>query len=74
MNNDDFAISIEGLMQPLILIGREARLPRGCHGSIFILYSKRSYLGGGGYFHIYAYWVCAARETPIFSPKFLYVL
>ena len=26
--------------------------------------------GGGGYLHIYAYWVCAARETPIFSPKF----
>ena len=26
--------------------------------------------GGGGYFHIYAYWVCAARETPIFNPKF----
>ena len=26
--------------------------------------------GGGGYFHMYAYWVCAARETPIFSPKF----
>ena len=26
--------------------------------------------GGGGYFHMYAYWVCAARETPIFSPEF----
>ena len=26
--------------------------------------------GGGGYCHIYAYWVCAARETPIFSPNF----
>ena len=28
--------------------------------------------GGGGYFHtcMYAYWVCAVRETPIFSPKF----
>ena len=26
--------------------------------------------GGGGYFHMYACWVCAARETPIFSPKF----
>ena len=26
--------------------------------------------GGGGYFHIYAYWVCAARERPIFSPEF----
>ena len=26
--------------------------------------------GGGGYFHMYAYWVCAARETPIFSPAF----
>ena len=25
---------------------------------------------GGGYFHMYAYWVCAARETPIFSPEF----
>ena len=25
--------------------------------------------GGGEYFHN-AYWVCAARETPIFSPKF----
>ena len=24
--------------------------------------------GGGGYFHIY--WVCAARETPIFNPRF----
>ena len=24
----------------------------------------------GGYFHMYAYWVCAARETPIFSPEF----
>ena len=23
-----------------------------------------------GYFQIYAYWVCAARETPISSPKF----
>ena len=22
------------------------------------------------YVHMYAYWVCAARETPIFSPKF----
>ena len=28
--------------------------------------------GGGGYFHMYAYWVCAARETPIFSPEFLF--
>ena len=26
--------------------------------------------GGGGHFYICAYWVCAARETPIFSPKF----
>ena len=26
--------------------------------------------GGGGYFHMYVYWVCAAWETPIFSPKF----
>ena len=26
--------------------------------------------GGGGYFNMYAYWVCAARETPIFSPEF----
>ena len=28
--------------------------------------------GGGGYFHMYAYWimVCSARETPIFSPEF----
>ena len=27
--------------------------------------------GGGGYFHImYAYCVCSARETPIFSPEF----
>ena len=26
--------------------------------------------GGGGYIHMYAYWVCAARETPIFSPEF----
>ena len=25
---------------------------------------------GGGYFHMYAYWVCAARESPIFSPEF----
>ena len=25
---------------------------------------------GGRHFHIYAYWVYAARETPIFSPKF----
>ena len=28
--------------------------------------------GGGGYFHMYAYWVCAARDTPIFSPEFLF--
>ena len=29
--------------------------------------------GGGGYFHnffMYAYWVCAANETPIFSHEF----
>ena len=26
--------------------------------------------GGGGYFHMYAYWVCTARETPIFSLEF----
>ena len=26
--------------------------------------------GGGGTSIMYAYWVCAARETPIFSPKF----
>ena len=26
--------------------------------------------GGGGVFHTYAYWVYAARETPIFSPEF----
>ena len=26
--------------------------------------------GGGGHFHICAYWVCATRETSIFSPKF----
>ena len=26
--------------------------------------------GGGGTSYMYAYWVCAARETPIFSPKF----
>ena len=26
--------------------------------------------GVGGYFHMYAYWVCAPRETPIFSPEF----
>ena len=26
--------------------------------------------GGGGGTSIYAYWVCAARETPIFSPEF----
>ena len=26
--------------------------------------------GGGGYFHMYAQWVCAARETPIFIPEF----
>ena len=27
----------------------------------------------GGYFHMYAYWVCAAaREIPIFSPEFLF--
>ena len=28
--------------------------------------------GGGwrGHFYICAYWVCATRETPIFSPKF----
>ena len=26
--------------------------------------------GGGEYFHMYAYWVCAARETPVFSPDF----
>ena len=25
------------------------------------------YPGGGGYFHMYAYWVCAARERPPFS-------
>ena len=25
---------------------------------------------GGGYFHMYAYWVSATRETPIFSPEF----
>ena len=25
---------------------------------------------GWGYFHMYAYWVCGARETPIFSPEF----
>ena len=32
---------------------------------------KRAGGGGGGwYFHMYAYWVCAARETPIFSPEF----
>ena len=28
--------------------------------------------GGGGYFHMCAYWVCAMRETPIFSPEFLF--
>ena len=26
--------------------------------------------GGGGTSIMYAYWVCAARETPIFSPEF----
>ena len=26
--------------------------------------------GGGEDLHMYAYWVCAARETPIFSPEF----
>ena len=26
--------------------------------------------GGGGTSILYAYWVCAARETPIFSPEF----
>ena len=26
--------------------------------------------GGRGYFHMYAYWVCAANETPIFSHEF----
>ena len=26
--------------------------------------------GGGGYFHMYAYLVCAARETPIFSREY----
>ena len=26
--------------------------------------------GGGGHFYIFAYWVCAAREAPICSPKF----
>ena len=29
--------------------------------------------GGGGVLpYMYAYWVCAARETPIFSPEFLF--
>ena len=27
-------------------------------------------VGGGGHYHIYACWVCATEETPIFSPKF----
>ena len=35
-----------------------------------ILNSAR--LRPGGYFHMYAYWVCAVRETPIFSAKFLF--
>ena len=26
--------------------------------------------GGGTSIIMYAYWVCAARETPIFSPEF----
>ena len=31
---------------------------------------KKARGGGGGHFHICAYWVCAIFETPIFSPKF----
>ena len=32
--------------------------------------SERNTGGGGGTSIMYAYWVCAARETPIFSPEF----
>ena len=46
------------------------------HGiSCFVLYFCEHKVcpgGGGGYFHMYAYWVCAVRETPIFSLKFLF--
>ena len=33
-----------------------------------IIYYKCVCVGGGGYFHMYAYWVCAARVSPHFQP------
>ena len=36
----------------------------------FTIYQRTAIPGPGGYFHMYAYWVCATRETPIFSPEF----
>ena len=33
-------------------------------------FSGWMFSGGGGYFHMYVYWVCTARETPIFNPGF----
>ena len=40
----------------------------------YVIYKNVCPEGWGGYFHMYAYWVCAARErsTPIFSPEFLF--
>ena len=46
-----------------------------CHHLInmrLVIYSNTAVYGGNEYFHMYAYWVCAAWETPIFSPKFLF--
>ena len=43
---------------------------RFCYSAIYN-WGGRS-RGGGGYFHMYAYWVCTARETPIFSPEFTF--
>ena len=35
-----------------------------------LIAKPRMHTGGGGGSNMYAYWVCAALETPIFSPKF----
>ena len=47
------------------------KLRNECLGFIHVVFLSRG--GGGGTSIMYAYWVCAARETPIFSSEFRWI-